>query len=78
MQTLEQSEWGKRYPIIGPMWRRNWQQVIPFLTFPQEIRRVIYTTNALEGVNRQLRKISKNRGSFPSDEAATKLVYLGI
>jgi transposase-like protein len=78
LEAFEQSEWGKRYPMIGPMWRRNWQHVIPFLAFPQEIRRVIYTTNALEGVNRQLRKIIKNRGSFPGDEAATKLLYLGI
>lgn len=78
LAAFESSDWGRRYSMIGPMWRRNWQQVIPFLAYPQEVRRVIYTTNALEGVNRQLRKIIKNRGSFPNDEAAFKLLYLAV
>ena len=78
LETFEQSEWGRRYAMIGPMGRRNWQHIIPFLAYPQELRRVIYTTNALEGVNRQLRKIIKNRGSFPNDEAAFKLLYLAV
>jgi len=78
LAAFESSDWGRRYSMIGPMWRRNWQQVIPFIAYPQEVRRVIYTTNALEGVNRQLRKIIKNRGSFPNDEAAFKLLYLAV
>lgn len=72
------SAWGRKYPNIAPMWRRAWEHVIPFLAYPPEVRRVIYTTNALESVNMQLRKIIKNRGHFPSDEAAFKLLYLAI
>jgi putative transposase len=72
------SEWGKKYPNIAPMWRRAWEQVIPFLAYPPEVRRVIYTTNALESVNMRLRKIIKNRGHFPNDDAAIKLLYLAI
>lgn len=59
-------------------WRRNWARLIPFFDYPQEIRRVIYTTNAIESVNMSLRKLTKNRGSFPSDEALTKLFYLAL
>jgi putative transposase len=57
-------------------WRRNWQRIIPFFDYPPEIRKVIYTTNAIESVNMSLRKITKNRGSFPSDEALSKFFYL--
>ena len=64
-------------PSASP-WRRNWEQIIPFLAYPQEIRKVIYTTNAIESLNRSLRKAVKARGHFPSDEAATKLLYLAI
>ena len=70
--------WGARYPAIAPAWRRAWEHVVPMFAFPPQIRRMIYTTNALESLHRSLRKIIKTRGSFPSDEAATKLLYLAI
>jgi transposase-like protein len=76
LQEFADSEWGKKYPTIAPMWRRHWEHVIPFLAYPQEVRKVIYTTNALESVHMQLRKIIKSRGHFPNDEAASKLLYL--
>ena len=80
LQRLEQfeAEWGKRYPAIGQAWRRSWQHVIPFFAFAPEIRKMIYTTNAVEALHRSLRKIIKTRGSFPNDEAALKLLYLAI
>jgi putative transposase len=71
-------KWDVPYPTISPMWRRNWERIVPFLAYPQEIRRVIYTTNTIESVNRGLRKNIKNRGSFPTDEAALKLLFLAI
>jgi putative transposase len=71
-------KWGARYPAIVPLWRRNWEHVIPFFAFPEEIRRIIYTTNAIESLNMSLRKIIKTRGSFPSEEAAIKLLYLAL
>jgi putative transposase len=70
--------WGAKYPSIAASWRRNWEQVIPFFAYPPEVRRVIYTTNAIESLNMSLRKIIKNRGSFPNDEAAFKLLYLAL
>ena len=73
-----EAKWDGKYPTIGQSWRRNWEQIIPFLAYPQEIRKVIYTTNAIESLNRSLRKAVKARGHFPSDEAATKLLYLVI
>ncbi len=73
-----EAEWGKRYPAIGQAWRRVWQHVIPFFVFAPAIRKMIYTTNAVEALNRSLRKIIKTRGSFPPDEAAFKLLYLAI
>jgi putative transposase len=73
-----EAEWGKRYPAIGQAWRRAWEQVIPFFAFAPGIRKMIYTTNAIEALNRSLRKIIKTRGSFPTDEAAFKLLYLAI
>jgi len=73
-----EAEWGKRYPAIGQAWRRNWEYVIPFFAFAPTIRKMIYTTNAVEALHRSLRKIIKNRGSFPNDEAALKLLYLAI
>jgi putative transposase len=69
---------GQRYPMIGKSWRANWQRVIPFLAFPRDIRKAIYTTNAIESLNFQLRKIIKTRGHFPSDDAAFKLLYLAL
>ena len=73
-----EAEWGKRYPAIGQVWRRAWEHVIPFFAFAPGIRKMIYTTNAVEALHRSLRKIIKTRGSFPSDEAALKLLYLAI
>jgi putative transposase len=69
--------WGK-YKAIGKLWKENWERVIPFFAFPEEVRKVIYTTNAVEALNRGLRKIIKTRGSFPSEEAAMKLLYLAL
>ncbi len=71
-------KWDAKYPTISQSWQRNWECLIPFLAYPAEIRRVIYTTNAIESTNMSLRKIIKNRGSFPSDEAALKLLYLAL
>lgn len=71
-------QWGQDYASIVNSWRRNWQRIIPFFDYPPEIRRVIYTTNAIESVNMSLRKITKNRGAFPSDEALLKLFYLAL
>ena len=71
-------EWGRKFPTVVAAWRRAWAQVIPFFAFPPEIRRVIYTTNAIESVNSQLRKIIKTRGHFPTDDAANKLIWLAL
>ena len=71
-----EAKWDQDYPAIGQSWRRNWARITPFFECPPEIRRVIYTTNAIESLNMSLRKITKNRGSFPSDEALLKLFYL--
>jgi len=72
------ADWGRQYPSIAQAWRRAWQEVIPFFAFGPEIRRVIYTTNAIESLNRIIRKAIKTRGSFPSEDAAEKLIYLAI
>ena len=69
---------GARYPAIVPAWRRAWEHVVPMFAFPPAIPKMIYTTNALESLHRSLRKIIKTRGSFPSDEAAAKLLFLAI
>ena len=71
-------KWGEAYPPIVQSWRRNWARLIPFFDYPPEIRRVLYTTNAIESVNMSLRKITKNRGAFPSDDALLKLFYLAL
>jgi len=73
-----EAKWEDEYLPIGQSWRRNWQRIIPFFDYPPEIRKVIYTTNAIESVNMSLRKLTKNRGSFPSDEALLKLFYLAL
>lgn len=78
LSALEGGPWGKRYAPIIASWRRNWERVIPFFAFPPDVRRVLYTTNAIESLHMQLRKVTKNRGHFPSDEAATKLLYLAM
>lgn len=70
--------WDARYPMISEMWRRHWERFIPFFAFPPEIRKIVYTTNSIEAVNRQLRKIIKTRGHFPTEDAALKLLWLGL
>jgi len=76
LTAFEAREWGQRYPAISQSWRRAWAEVIPFFAFPEEVRRIIYTTNAIEALNSKLRRAVRARGHFPSDEAATKLLYL--
>jgi putative transposase len=70
--------WGRRFPMIAKSWRSRWNEVSPFLEYPPEIRKAIYTTNAIEALNRQLRKVLKTKGSLPSDEAASKLLFLAL
>jgi putative transposase len=78
LDAFEQGPWGKKFPTVAAAWRRAWSHVIPFFAFPPQIRKVIYTTNAIESVNARLRKIIKTRGHFPSDDAATKLIWLAL
>lgn len=78
LDAFESGPWGKKFPTVVGAWRRVWDKVIPFFVFPPEVRRVIYTTNAIESVNARLRKILKTRGHFPSDDAATKLIWLAL
>lgn len=78
LDAFAQGPWGQKFPTVVASWRRAWSQVIPFFAFPPEVRRVIYTTNAIESVNARLRKILKTRGHFPNDEAATKLIWLAL
>ncbi len=80
LRSLEafEEKWGAQLPVIGQAWRSSWEYVTPFLAFEPEVRRVIYTTNAIEALNRQLRKAVKTKGSFPSEDAARKLIYLAI
>lgn len=78
LQAFAQSDWGEKFPTVVAMWQRQWEQVIPFFAYPPQVRKIIYTTNAIESMHMQLRKIVKNRGHFPSDEAASKLLYLAL
>lgn len=78
LTAFEAGPWGTQFPTVAASWRRAWSQVIPFFAFPAPIRKVIYTTNAIESVNAQLRKILKSRGHFPSDDAAAKLIWLAL
>jgi putative transposase len=78
LEAFERGPWGVKFPTIVAAWRRAWSHVIPFFAFPPEIRRVVYTTNALESVHAQLRKIIKTRGHFPNDDAAIKLIWLAL
>jgi len=71
-------QWGARYPMIAQAWRRDWEHIIPFLALPEALRRVVYTTNTIEAMHRQIRKAIKTRGHFPDEQAATKLIYLAI
>ena len=78
LDAFERSPWGVKFPTVVASWRRAWPQVIPFFAFPPDVRRLIYTTNSLESVHAQLRKIIKTRGHFPNDEAAVKLLWLAL
>jgi len=78
LDAFEAGPWGQKFPTVVSAWRRAWDKVIPFFAFPPDVRRVIYTTNAIESVNARLRKIIKTRGHFPSDDAATKLIWLAL
>ena len=78
LDAFERGPWGKTFPTVVAPWRRAWTQVIPFFAFPPDVRRLIYTTNALESVHGQLRTIIKTRGQFPTDDAATKLIWLAL
>ena len=76
--TAFEQKWDSQYSFIGKTWRSNWTRICPFFAYPKEIRRAIYTTNAIESMNNGLRKVTKNRGAFPNDEAAVKLLYMAI
>jgi len=78
LDEFEAGPWGRKFPTVATAWRRAWDRVIPFFAFPPEVRRVIYTTNAIESVNAQVRKIIKTRGHFPTDDAAAKLIWLAL
>ncbi|MHB1656121.1 MAG: IS256 family transposase [Burkholderiales bacterium] len=78
LDEFEEGLWGQKFPTVVASWRRAWSNVIPFFAFPPAVRRVIYTTNAIESVNSRLRKIIKTRGHFPNDDAATKLIWLAL
>jgi putative transposase len=78
LETFDQGPWGRNYPAIAQSWRRNWEAVIPFFAFPTEVRKIIYTTNAIESLNASVRKAVRNKGHFPTDQAATKLVWLAL
>ncbi|MCM3556907.1 transposase, partial [Janibacter melonis] len=78
LEAFAAGQWGVKYPHAVSTWRTAWERFIPFLAFPPELRRVIYTTNSIESLNYQLRKVTKNRGHFPSDDAVVKLLWLAI
>ena len=78
LTDFSESDLGVKYPQAAATWERAWERFIPFLDFPPMLRRVIYTTNSIESLNFQLRKVTKNRGHFPSTEAAVKLLWLAI
>jgi len=71
-------KWGEKYPMIAESWRARWENITPFLAFPADLRKAVYTTNSIENLNRQIRKAIKTRGHFPDEQAATKLIYLAI
>lgn len=78
LSDFEQGDWGQKYPPIAQSWRRKWEEVIPFFAFSPAVRKIIYTTNAIESLHSQVRKTIRNKGHFPSDEAAIKLIYLSL
>ena len=75
LNELEE-KWGEKYPIVLSSWRNNWEELSQYFKYPADIRRVIYTTNTVEGFNRQLRKVTKAKGVFPNEEALLKMLYL--
>ena len=77
LDAFEES-WGKKYPRIAASWRENWANLSTYFKFPQEVRRLIYTTNAIEGFNRQLRKVTKAKAVFPTDDSLLKMLYLAM
>jgi putative transposase len=77
LEAFEQ-QWGHRYPAIVRLWRTHWSEFVPFLAFPPQVRRVVYTTNLIESMNARLRKVTRNRGQFPSEQAALKVLYLAV
>ncbi|MCP4648865.1 MAG: transposase, partial [PVC group bacterium] len=85
--TVEQAEtaltdfaemWDTKYPMISKSWLNNWDRVIPFFAYPDDIRKVVYTTNAIESLNSTLRKVIKNRNSFPNDDSVIKLLFMAL
>ena len=78
LDAFEQGPWGQKFPTVVAAWRRAWDKVIPFFAYPPAVRKVVYTTNAIESINARLRKIIKTRGHFPSDDAASKLIWLAL
>lgn len=76
LEEFEAGPWGEKYPAIAPAWQRNWELIIPFFAFPEAVRRIICTTNAIEALNSKLRRAVRTRGHFPNDDAAAKLLYL--
>jgi putative transposase len=76
LDAFDEGPWGRKYPVIAQSWRRHWGEVIPFYAFPADVRRIIYTTNAIEAVNAKLRRAVRARGHFPTDDAALKLLFL--
>lgn len=78
LNAFDEGPWGRKYPAIAQSWRRNWEAVIPFFAFSTEVRKIIYTTNAIESLNASVRKAVRNKGHFPSDQAASKLIWLAL
>ncbi len=78
LDAFDAEPWGAKYPAVAQSWRRNWEAVIPFFAFPPEVRKIIYTTNAIESLNASVRKAVRNKGHFPTDQAATKLIWLAL
>ncbi len=78
LEAFDAGPWGQRYPTIAASWRRHWEAVVPFFAFAPEVRRIIYTTNAIESLNATVRRAVRNKGHFPSDQAATKLIWLAL
>ena len=76
LEDFADGPWGRKYPAIAAAWRRHWAEVIPFYAFPSEVRRIVYTTNAIEALHAKLRRAVRARGHFPHDDAALKLLFL--